>query len=238
MPCLGSARAAAHAQRLMSAMARPLPRRRRQTCRHRGSWRRFGSLDMVPSRLRIRAWNGSRGVDNLGRMAMLSKACAAALSPIFVADYEALLTAESGILRGQERVTLLPYLVRTQPWGRPARFGEIAARAVSKRIKYGTSDVVRTGTPGCLRIRICAGDDDVDRTGGARPDDSAGAQGCPCAQGQGAAEGRAGTSSGSGGTAAAGGRTAAHLLAVDQVLPEGPGSQRQAGLLHRQGRPR
>ena len=32
-------------------------------------------------------------------------------------------------------------------------------------------------------------------------------------------------------------RSSADLCALDQILPEGPGRQRQAGLLHRQGRP-
>src|SRR5262249_52605803 len=90
----------------------------------------------------------------------------------------------------------------TSPRGRPARFGEIAARAVSKRIRYGTSDVVCTGTPGCLRIRICAGDDDVDHTRGACPDLAAGAEGT---QGQDAAEGQSGPRSGRTAAAAPGG---------------------------------
>ena len=40
-----------------------------------------------------------------------------------------------------------------------------------------------------------------------------------------------------GGPAAAGTAGSADLCALDQILPEGPGRQRQAGLLHRQGRP-
>src|SRR4029077_153543 len=65
-----------------------------------------------------------------------------------------------------------------------------------------------------------------------RPQSSAegGAQGCTRAEasrGPGAARAAAGT----------GRRSAsAHLFALDQVLPEGPGGERQAGLFHRQGR--
>ena len=40
-----------------------------------------------------------------------------------------------------------------------------------------------------------------------------------------------------GAAAARGSAGSADLRAVDQILPQGPGRQRQAGLLHRQGRP-
>ena len=79
--------------------------------------------------------------------------------------------------------------------------------------------------------------------GGARAHAKGGAQG----RAEGRPEsrsGRAGRPAGAAGRGcsrrrrpAAGPAGSADLCALDQILPEGPGCQRQAGLLHRQGRP-
>src|SRR5215813_4427390 len=84
------------------------------------------------------------------------------------------------------------------PAGAPARFGRIAVRAVSERITYGTSDVGRPGSPGCLRIRSCAGDDGAGRTIGACPDSTGAKRSSASAQGQGSSGGTAATKGGSG----------------------------------------
>src|SRR5262245_35360610 len=176
--------------------------------------------------------------DKLERMAMLSKPKWRRYHQFLSQTMRLYCRRKLGYDAAGERVTLLPYLVRRTALlrGHAALLGSIAARAVIKRIKYGTSDVVRTGPSGCLRICGCAGDNDVDLTGGACADATAAKE--RRAEGQGAT-GPAKRSPAAGGTrAGAGSRATAHLLAVDEVLLEGPGSQRQAGVLHREGRPR
>src|SRR5712691_4055755 len=125
--------------------------------------------------------------------------------------------------QGAGGVTLLPYLVRTQPiLGAPARAGPSAARAVSKRINDGPSDRVCTGSSGCLRIGNCAGDIDDHSFGRLRRacPDAAGAEGEGDAEGS--TQGRPGP--GSRRTASAGpgrGTAPTDLFALDQILPEG-----------------
>src|SRR5262245_38034256 len=110
MPCRGSTRAAARARRLAGASAKLAPTMRKHARRLKCARASFGSLDMVPFRLTIRAWNGSKGSHKPARTPFFRKPNRG-LSPIFHAEYEALLTAESGLRRRQGRVTLLPYLV-------------------------------------------------------------------------------------------------------------------------------
>src|SRR5262249_53321353 len=163
------------------------------------------------------------------------------LSPNFVFNRGDFIEGRKWAMRlARSRHALAAFGAETALQGHPFGFGRIAARAVSERIAYGTSDVGRPGSPGCLRFRSGAGDDDAGRAIGACPD-STGAKrpSASPAQGQGSSRGAAATKSCSPGRAAASTarRAAAHLLAVDQVLSEGPGSQCQAGVLYRQGWP-
>src|SRR5262245_46440501 len=128
----------------------------------------------------------------------------------------------------------------------PAR-GALAERSARGSVDGSTVGFC-AGPAGRTRVRRRSGAADAHRAdgGGSLRADSASATGpagtCRAESGsQGRAQGgaRAGTCC-PGRPAGAGTRrrsAAAHLFALDQVLPEGPGGQRQAGLLHRQGRP-
>src|SRR6266581_2942780 len=89
------------------------------------------------------------------------------LSPDFAADPRDFIEGRKWAMRlTGRRHALAVFGADTAPAGAP--FGRIA-RAVSKRITHGTSDVGRPGSPGCLCIRPCAGNHDAGRAIGARP---------------------------------------------------------------------